>query len=295
MPAEQVFKTAAAVACSVCILVACGCGKPNAAQTSRLTDPVVAIVENTPVTLSELDREVELFNNLVPDDQPEGKITDRRKKLDYLKNEMVQRALLYRQALARGLDKKPEVVGALAQTRQELLIMALLKEEAARVEVAPAEIEEYYTKNQAQMREPEERRMREIVVATPSEAKDVLLEVLEGHDFAGIARQRSIAASRDQGGDLGFLSPGQQFPAFDEAAFAAGLAPGSNSTIFKGPDGFYVIKVEAIRGGKQKTLAQTWDQIKSELQRAKQEQRVEQLVGELSRGDKIKIYEDQVR
>ncbi|MCX5704124.1 MAG: SurA N-terminal domain-containing protein, partial [Candidatus Omnitrophica bacterium] len=95
---------------------------------------IIAKVNNTPITLEGLNQEIEAFNAMVPQDRPEAKITTREKKLDFLKNELVRRALLYQAAQDRGLDKKDEVLAALEKTREELAVVELVKTEAAKVE-----------------------------------------------------------------------------------------------------------------------------------------------------------------
>lgn len=264
-------------------------------KTNASEESVVASVNASPITLAELDNEVDVYNALSGREGPDGKITTRQDKINYLKNDLIRRKLLYQYALQRGLDKKPEVQRALDKTRQDLLAMALLKEEAASIAVTPAEVEAYYTQYQNQLREPEQRRVREIVVATDGEAKDILIDILEGKDFAQLASQRSIAASRVSAGDLGYVLRGEKFPRFDEVVFAEGFTPGSTSNIFSGPGGFYIVKLEAIRSGRQKSLKDAWEDIRMSLEFVKQQQRVEQLLGNLLRDMKIEIYEGSVK
>ena len=257
---------------------------------------IIAKVNNIPIILEDLNQEVEAFNAAVPQDRPEVKINTREKKLDYLKNEMVRRVLLYQQALDKGLDRKEEVTKALEKTREDLLVVELVKEEAAKVEVSSAEIEDYYNKYKEQLKEPEDRQIREIMVPTEAEAKDVLIELLKGSDFAELAKQRSKASTAPNGGDLGFLAKGsKKFPQFDAVAFADTLEAGQYSNVFKGPDGYYIVKLETKRGGKLRSLTEMWDDIKRGLTFLKQQQRIEDLIGKLSQEAKIEIYEGEIK
>jgi len=173
--------------------------------------------------------------------------------------------------------------------------MELVKDEAAKVEVSSAEIEDYYNKFKEQLKEPEERQIREIVVPTEAEAKDILIELLKGSDFAELARQRSKAPSASSGGDLGFLTKGKKFAQFDLVAFSETLEPGQYSNVFKGPDGYYIIKFEARRGGKVRSLSDMWEDIKRGLTFLKQQQRIEDLIGKLSQEAKIEVYEGEIK
>lgn len=270
--------------------------KQNKSQAAPIVKgTIIAKVNNIPITLEDLNQEVEVFNSMVPLDKPEAKITTREKKIDYLKNEMVRKILLYQQAQDRALYKKEEVIRALEKTKQDLLVVELVREEAVKVEVSSAEIEDYYNRYREQLKEPEERHIREIVVPTEAEAKDILIELLKGSDFAELAKQRSKSASSGNGGDLGFISPGRKSAQFDAIAFSDNLEVGQYTNIFKGQDGYYIIKLEAKRGGKQKSLSELWDDIKRGLTFLKQQQRIEDLIGKLSREAKIEIYEGEIK
>lgn len=268
-------------------------GKAQAAPIVKGT--IIAKVNNIPITLEDLNQEIETFNAMVPENKPEAKINTREKKIDYLKNEMVRRVLLYQCALDKGLDQKEEVRRALEKTKQDLLVMGLVREEAANVEVSSAEIEDYYNNYKEQLKEPEERQIREIAVNTEQEAKDILIQLLQGADFAALTRERSKSASAKDGGDIGFIQRGKKSPQFDAVAFSDTLEVGKMSNIFKGPDGYYIIKLEAKSGGKQKSLTELWDDIKRGLTFVKQQKKIEDLIARLSREAKLEIYEGDIK
>jgi peptidyl-prolyl cis-trans isomerase C len=171
-----------------------------------------------------------------------------------------------------------------------------VRQEAEKVEVTSAEIEEYYNTYQSQLKDPEERRIREIGVPSEQEAKEILILLLQGADFANTARDKSKTASAKDSGDLGYLKPDVKSAAFNAAAFSNSLEKGQTSNIFKNSDGFYyIVKVEDIRGGAQKTLTEMWDDIKRGLTFLKQERKIEDLISKLSRDAKIEIYEGEVK
>ncbi len=267
----------------------------KAKPTPVVQGTVIARVNNIPITLEELDQEIAAYNAVVPADKPEAKITTREQKIDYLKNEMIRRALLYQEALDRGLDRNAEVKKALEKTKTDLLVMELVREEATKVDVSAKEIEDYYNTYKEQLKEPEERDIREIVVSTEAEARDILIQLLQGADFATLAKERSKSASAKDGGDLGFIQKGKKFPQFDAVAFSDTLEVGKISSIFQGPDGYYILKLEAKRGGKLKSLSEMWEDIKRGLTFLKQQQRIEDLIGKLSREAKIEVYEGEIK
>jgi len=255
----------------------------KSASAARLVKgTVIARVNNAPITLEDLNQEVEAYNSVVPATSPEAKITTHDQKVNYLKEEMVKREFLYQEALTRGLDRKDEIVQALEKTKQQLLVMELVRQEAGKIDVTAKEIEDYYNQYKDQLKDPEERQLREIVVSTEQEAKDILVQLLQGADFATLAKERSKSASAKNGGDLGFLQPGKKSPQFDAVAFSDSLEVGKVSNIFKGPDGYYVVKLEAKSGGKQKSLSELWEDIKRGLTFVKQQKRIEDLISKLS-------------
>lgn len=264
-------------------------------QVQMVKGTVIAKVNNTPIILEELNREIDAYNAMVPQDKPEAKITTRDQKLNYVKNEMIRRSLLYQDALVKGLDKKDEVNQALEKTKQDLLVMELIRQEAEKVEVSSADIEDYYNTYKEQLKEPEERQIAEVVVSSEQDAKDILIQLLQGQDFNDLARSRSKAPSAKDGGDLGFIPRGKKSPQFDAIAFSDSLDAGKVSSIFKGPDGYTIIKVVAKRGGRQKSLSEMWDDIKRGLTFVKQQQKIEEMIGKLSREAKIEVYEGEIK
>ncbi|MFH0854914.1 MAG: peptidylprolyl isomerase [Candidatus Omnitrophota bacterium] len=265
------------------------------ALTAQPKGPIVAKVNNISIGLDDFNQEVDLYNANVPADKPELKVTTREQKIAYLKNEVIRRTLLYQDALDKGLDRNEDVLRALEKTKMDLLVLQLIKDVTQKVDVSSKEIEDYYNTYKEQLKEPEERQIREIVVPTEQDAKDIMIQLLQGADFATLAKERSISSSAKNGGDLGFIKKGQKPAQFDAVAFSDSLELGKISSIFKGPDGYYIIKLELKHGGKQKSLSDMWDDIKRGLTFLKQQQVVEDLIGKLSREAKIEINEGEIK
>lgn len=256
---------------------------------------IIAKINNIPIGLDDFNQEVEIYNANVPEDKPELKITTREQKVNYLKNEVVRRTLLYQNALDKGLDRNEDVLMALDKTKMQLLVMELIKQVSQKVDVSSKEIEDYYNTYKEQLKEPEERQIREIVSSSEQEARDILIQLLQGVDFATLAKTNSKSSSAKDGGDLGFIKLGVKSAQFDSVAFANSLEVGKISSIFNTPDGFSIIKLEGKRGGKQKPLSDMWDDIKKGLIFLKQQQVIEEMIGKLSRDAKIDVYEGEIK
>lgn len=270
--------------------------KPPAGET------VVAMVGNFYITGSDLNKEVDNFNSLASAQKlDKNKIDTRDKKVKYLRDELVRKYILYQEALDRGLDKKPEIVKELDAVKMNLLIAELLRKEIEKIDVSSKEIEDFYNQNKELLKEPEQRKILEIMTSSEDEAKQVYIELLRGGDFASLARQYSKAKTASAGGEVGLMAyeanPANRMrpEKFYETAFSPSLEAGGTSSIFKTPDGFYIIKVDSIKKSEPKSLTELWDNIKSWLLFEKQQKAIVELANKLSGETKIAIYEEKVQ
>ncbi|MFH1768642.1 MAG: hypothetical protein ABH858_05755, partial [Candidatus Omnitrophota bacterium] len=78
--------------------------KPAQKQSkfSAVTGTVIARVNDYPITLEDLNEEIDRYNIDFAKDNPELKITKAEDKVNYLRNEIIRRILLYQDAVARG-------------------------------------------------------------------------------------------------------------------------------------------------------------------------------------------------
>ncbi len=105
------------------------------------------------------------------------------------------------------------------------------------VEVTDEEIQQYYDENVAN-----DRRVSHILVADEATANEVKAKVDAGEDFGELAKTYSIdTGSKDQGGDVGYLSENQFVPEFTAAAET--LTAGQVSAPVKSQYGYHIIKV----------------------------------------------------
>ncbi|PIQ87656.1 MAG: hypothetical protein COV73_02960 [Candidatus Omnitrophica bacterium CG11_big_fil_rev_8_21_14_0_20_43_6] len=257
--------------------------------------PIVAKVNNIAIGLEDLNEDITLYNANVPADRPELKVVTRDQKINYLKNEAVRRILIYQHALDQGVDRSDEVRQAVEKNKRDLMVLQDIKNITKEISVTSKEVEDYYNTYKEQLKEPEERQVSEIVVNSEQEARDILIQLLQGADFVTLARNNSSSSSAKDGGNLGFVAKGKKSAQFDAAVFSDSLDVGKISSIFKTPDGYSIVKLEAKRGGKQKPLSEMWDDINRGLVFLKQQQVIEELIGKLSRDAKIDISEGEIK
>lgn len=283
------------------VLSCAGCEKlqdliPQKKSVFQPQGTVVAKVDNLAITAEQLEQEVQNYNQMVGDAAP--KITTREQKLGYLNEELIRRNLLYLDAKAKRLDEKPRVREVLQNLEINVLANQLMQDEIGNITVTSSEVEDFYNLYKEQYQQAEERKVREIAVDSEQEAKDILVDLLKGSDFATMATQRSKAESAARGGDLGFIkrgSRGADFAAFEEVAFSRSLAAGQVSNIFKVKDRYYIIKVETIKGGQARPLSEVWDDINKNVLFLKQQQKLQEITGRLLKKNKVVIYDDKIK
>lgn len=260
------------------------------------TGTVIAMVGDLYITLEQLEQEVKNYNELVTD--PQAKIVKPEQKRAYLKEELVRRYLLYLEAKARGLDQKPANQELVRNLEINVLANQLLQDEVGNLTVTSSEVENFYNIYKDQFQQEEERSIREIVVDDEAAAKDILIELLKGADFADLARERSKATSATKGGDLGFIKRGKRgadFTRFDIVAFSPSLEVGQNSNVFKDKNGFYIIRLEGKKGGQTAPLSEVWDEIKRNVLFLKQQEKLAAITKNLTAKTKVVLYEDKIK
>ena len=82
---------------------------------------------------------------------------------------------------------------------------------------------------------------RHILVATEQECTDLKQKIVDGDDFADVAKEHSTCPSGREGGSLGEFSPGMMVPEFDQVVFSeeVGVVHGPIETQF----GFHLIEI----------------------------------------------------
>ena len=84
-------------------------------------------------------------------------------------------------------------------------------------------------------------RARHILVSTEDQAEQIKQQIVEGADFADMARQHSSCPSGRSGGDLGEFMPGMMVKEFNDVCFndEVGVVHGPVQTQF----GYHLIEI----------------------------------------------------
>lgn len=141
--------------------------------------------------------------------------------------------------LARLRETATPIDDIRRQLGEQLVREALVRNKKG-VTVTEAELRDYFDRNREALATREQVRIRYILVKTEVEAKSALVAARAGADFATLAAELSIDPSKENGGDLGFVSRGTLQPEAETLAFS--LKPGEAGMI-RTPNGWHVMQV----------------------------------------------------
>jgi peptidyl-prolyl cis-trans isomerase C len=235
-------------------------------------DAVVATVNGTKITEWTVQRYAKQRG------LPPGMGRDQRGALI---EELINRELIYQDALSIGVDKTPAIQSEIEHMKVNIIASAMLNRSSDRFEVKEADMKAEYDKRKGELG-GKELKARHILLENEADAKAVIVELDKGADFATLAKERSTGPSAAQGGDLGWFQPGQMVKEFSTAAQK--LTKNSyTKTPVKTQFGWHVILLEDSRNVK----PPAYEAVKEQIRVGLQNQLMEKYIGGLR--DKAKI------
>lgn len=237
---------------------------PTPPVAAAPADPVLAMVDGQPVTLSDV---LATAAEVIPPEMravpPEALVSlippEAMRQL--VERTITDRALIVA-ARRAGIDRDPEVRARLARAEAQELTQTLLQREVL-PRVTDAAIRARYDRDAAATAPEEEVRARHILVPTEAEARTALADLQRGQPFEDVARRMATGPGTREGGDLGWFKRADMVPPFSEAAFAlqpGQLAPAPVRTQF----GWHVIRVDERR----RTQGPSFDDAREQIRQA---------------------------
>jgi len=203
------------------------------------------------------------------------KLLSQKGTRDFLENYVIPREVLYQEAKKKALDKNKEILAKIEDASRAILIDALLEEALrGRGEVTEEEIQRYYKENPTLFTEPQEIKIRHIVVNAEPALKEVITKLSQGESFEKLASAYNIGKFKEDGGNLGYIRRGQlapPFEQFEEAAFSL-RKRGEISEVVSTPYGYHIIRLEDLRGSSLKPLNRVKERIRFFLQPKKKQE-----------------------
>ena len=238
-------------------------------------DPVILSLGDQVVRRSEFDRHVSTLEAKGGAQLP----ADVRRAL--VQPYLEERALVL-EARARGLlaaqSTPEEEQGAV----QRMLGEAVLSQS----EASDDEVAAYFREHSAQLRVPEKVWLRQILLPTENEARDVRRRLQKDpKSFEALAQTRSRSPEASTGGVMGSFARGELPAELERVAFA--LAPGTGSDVARTSLGWHVLRVDRREPGRDPTLEESRERIRTELRRHKSDEASRQFVRALMARAKV--------
>jgi len=176
---------------------------------NALAEGHVATVNGKPIMQSQIDMLVRERMAKGQQDSPELR--------SLLKQELINREVIFQESVKLGLDKNPQVVLQLEMVRQGVLVAAFLQDHLRRNRIDEATVKSEYEKIKARQGN-KEYHARHVLLKTEDEANAALAQLAQGDKFEQIASEKSLDnGSKGKGGDLGWAPPGRYVKPFAEA------------------------------------------------------------------------------
>ena len=206
-------------------------------NTVAADNDIIATVNGTNITEWTLNRYASQRG--LPEEEPKGK------QREALIEELINRELIYQNAVSIGADKTPAIKKEIEHQRINIVASSMLDRSSNRFEVSDAALKKEYENRRGELG-GQELKARHILLKTEADAKAVIDELNKGADFATLAGKKSTGPSAVNGGDLGWFASDQMVKPFSDAA--AKLKKGSyTKTPVKTQFGWHVILLEDTR------------------------------------------------
>jgi peptidyl-prolyl cis-trans isomerase C len=279
-------------------------------------ETVVAVVNGTKITMKDLEAQVD---RLIPRATFHRSVPEEKRKRYYKQalDEIINRELMYQDALESGMKPEKEKVDAQiqkmktrfksdedykaalekegikedivrSQIEKELLVQQINEKKVNETSrMSEKQLEEYYDKNMSKFKQPESMKLRIISMKDEQKAKDILEKIKGGDDFGELAYNFSEDSYRVKSGDIGYIHKGRMLPEIETAALK--LKTGDVSDLIKTEDSWFIIKVEDKKPEQQLTFAEVKDKLRKELETEKSRQLSEKFIADLKAKAKIEI------
>ena len=210
-------------------------------------------------------------------------VKDQKQQLEAARSILAQEKLIKEAAKKANIAQDPAVKALIAERKTEIYSAELVRKNAAAHPLTDADLKKTYEEVKKQY-DPNEIKVRHILVKTEQEAKDILKSLNAGGDFAAIAKEKSLdQGTAAQGGEIPFTNIRRiAIPGFAETAMA--LNKGSLLPVpFHSALGYHVIQLQ----DKREVPLPSFDALKPQIQNLAAQRQAQQYMADLMRNAKI--------
>ncbi len=210
-------------------------------------------------------------------------VKDQKQQLEAARSILAQEKLIKEAAKKANIAQDPAVKALIAERKTEIYSAELVRKNAAAHPLTDADLKKTYEEVKKQY-DPNEIKVRHILVKTEQEAKDIIKSINAGGDFAAIAKEKSLdQGTAAQGGEIPFTNIRRiAIPGFAETAMA--LNKGSLLPVpFHSALGYHVIQLQ----DKREVPLPSFDALKPQIQNLAAQRQAQQYMADLMRNAKI--------
>jgi peptidyl-prolyl cis-trans isomerase SurA len=180
-----------------------------------------------------------------------------------------------RQTFIKTLQAQNYSLTEFKKLEMEKIIVAAMRSKNVKpvTTVSPTKVMEYYKQHRAEFTSKEQVKLRLIMIPTRAAegnsaaqkaiAEEILGKLADGAPFDRMAQMYSEDATRDAGGDWGWIERKTLAPPLEKVAF--NLPPGRVSHVIDLGPNFYILKVEEKRGGDTPSFTKLRPEIEKKL------------------------------
>jgi parvulin-like peptidyl-prolyl isomerase len=248
----------------------------------------LAVVDGKPITL-------QIFQSEITRRGGEAAFASSQQRRTLL-DDLIRVEVLASNAQKAGYADDPDTHRAIDQLLAEKYQRDNIDGPLADLQVTEGEIEDYYRSNSASFTTPESAHAAVIFIAVPASASDVEKQALlqraqhvrelvlakpGAPNFAELAAQYSDDQdTRQQGGDIGWVSEGQENPRWEPAVIKAIFDldnPGQVSSLVATASGLHIVKLLEDRPATVRPLPEVRNSIRQQLIREERQHRAAKL------------------
>lgn len=205
--------------------------------------------------------------------------------------ELIRGRLLLAEAIERGYAEDPAVLRSAAALERQLMVDRYLEEVIApTVELEAEEVRRHYEASLQRFRQPPRFHLRQITVATASEAAELIELLKEGTDFAWLARRRSIDGFSESGGERGWITPMPGADRLSDQLLQTEV--GDVLGPIDAGDGWLVLQVTGREEQGPYPFERVSGNVRSDLLQRKLQERIGEVLGKLRERSRIEIYDE---
>jgi peptidyl-prolyl cis-trans isomerase C len=265
----------------LCVIFAIAVSACGSAPGSAKQGKTLAVVDGEPLTEATLLKEAE---NLPPYVRPILETAEGREK--FLES-VITRDLLMREALRRGIDRRPEVADRIAMARKSIVLEALLRDVAEKAPgLSDAALRKAYDANPAAYQVGERVKVSHMLFRDKARALEMLGRVNAGESFETLMKEVGTGDG-EVAADLGEIERGNFVKEFEAAAFAAvpGVATGPVKTTY----GYHLIKVYAKLPAGSRSFEEVKPKLLAEQREQAQREAFEGMIEKLRKQSKVLV------